>query len=231
VRPICCLIVSDIRLYREGLMHRLADHAGVTVVAGTSSVRTALEIARETPPDVVLLDVAVPDWISLPRELARESPAVRVVAFALYDSPQVVVQCAEAGVAGYVAREGGLDDLISAVEGAVRGEVFCSPSTAATLVRHVATLSVGAAAFDVAQILGAPMLTQRELQIVELIDQGLSNKEIAQQLHIETATVKNHVHNILDKLKVSRRAEAAAAVRQAIGKLGSQCFPERRLRT
>jgi len=230
VHPICCLIVSDVRLYREGLTHWLADHDAVTVVAGTSSVRAALQFARATPPDVVLLDVTVADWISLVRGLAHDVPAVRVVAFALHDSPQIVVQCAEAGVAGYVARDGGIDELIAAIHGAVRGEAYCSPATAATLIRHVATLSASASFAGITPKPPSLTLTQRELQIVELIDRGLGNKEIAQLLNIETATVKNHVHNILDKLKVSRRGEAAATMRHAIATQGTQTFAERRQR-
>jgi DNA-binding NarL/FixJ family response regulator len=119
-----------------------------------------------------------------------------------------VLACAQAGIAGYVPREGTLDDLIAALHGAARGEAFCSPRIVAVLLRRIADLSI-----EWQPLAAAGRLTARELEIVDLIDRGLTNREIAEGLSIEVATVKNHVHNILEKLQIHRRHDAAARIR------------------
>ena len=121
-----------------------------------------------------------------------------------------ICECAEAGIAGYVARNGSKEDLIAALENAVRGEFLCSPRTAASLFRRLA------AHFQTTkQRPPQAALSSREQDIIALIDRGLSNKEIARQLKISLPTVKNHVHNILEKLQVRRRGAAAALLREA----------------
>jgi two-component system, NarL family, nitrate/nitrite response regulator NarL len=126
----------------------------------------------------------------------------------LPETDEAVLAYAEAGIAGYVSRDGSVQDLVTAIEGAVKGELRCSPRLAGTILRRLAwRAAVGG---DVSP---RTTLTSRETEIVRLIDQGLSNKEIAVRLGIEVATVKNHVHNLLDKLRVHRRSEAAARLR------------------
>jgi DNA-binding NarL/FixJ family response regulator len=120
-----------------------------------------------------------------------------------------IIVCAEAGASGYVTREGSLADLVTAINSAAQDELACSPKIAAALIRRVATLA--AAHRDDA--VGA-RLSRREIEIVSLIDRGLTNKEIAGRLFIALATVKNHVHNVLDKLDVQGRDEAAAWIRR-----------------
>jgi two-component system, NarL family, nitrate/nitrite response regulator NarL len=220
------LIVCDVRLYREGLAQSLTSDGRVRVLGSATSVADALMQIRDTPPDVVVLDVAIRNSLDLPRAILSTTPATRVVAFALHDGEHDVLQCAEAGIAGYVPRDGSLSDLVEAIEGAVRGEVICSPRTAATLFRRLASLSSQPAPASEDSV-----LTAREIQIVELIDQGLANKEIAQLLSIGTATVKNHVHHILEKLQVTRRAEAAARLRTVLARRrGAHLLPDRRQR-
>jgi DNA-binding CsgD family transcriptional regulator len=123
------------------------------------------------------------------------------------------VACAEAGVVGYVGAEGSLDDVTAAIEGAARGEPRCTPQVVAALLRRVAALAGEVRPTRV----GLPALTGREHQVVALIEAGLSNKEIARRLHVEVATVKNHVHNILKKLQARSRVEIVARVRQVQG--------------
>jgi DNA-binding NarL/FixJ family response regulator len=130
-----------------------------------------------------------------------------VVALSAPESEREGVACAEAGVAGYVARDASIQDLVAAVTSAARGEVVCPPSIAASLMRELARRAAGLPAMGT----GA-RLTPRERQVIELIDRGLSNKEIARTLHIALSTVKNHVHNILEKCQVGRRMEAVSTV-------------------
>jgi two-component system nitrate/nitrite response regulator NarL len=206
--PIRVMIVDDLRLYREGLAHALGQRPHIVVVGTAARRDLALaEIAR-LQPTVVLLDMAMPESIAMVRELRERSPEVKVVALAVAEDDRDVLACAEEGLAGYVPREGSFEDLVAAVESAARGELLCSPRMAAALFRRLATLAAGRE-----PAVGAQQLTTREREILRLIDGGLSNKEIAGRLSIEVATVKNHVHNILEKLHVHTRSEAAARLR------------------
>ena len=202
------LIVAEIRLYREGLAEMLEDEPEIEVVATASGADEAVRMLREQQPDIVLLDVAIPENAWLVRGLVAAVPGTRVVALAVPEAEQDVLRWAEAGVAGYVTREASVEDVVAAVQAVARGEVLCSPRMVATLFQRIATLALERSPASI-----EARLTNRELEILDLIDQGLSNKEIARRLTIEISTVKNHVHNILDKLNVSRRAEAAARVR------------------
>jgi len=199
------LIVTDIRLYRDGLAAFLGKRDQMAVIGTADSGAAALAQARDGAPDVILVDQAMPDSGTAIQDLTARVPSSRVVALGVAETERDVIACAEAGVSGYVAREASLEDLVAVVESVVRGELLCSPQVAASLFRRVAFRAVGA----VEPIPGG-RLTSREGQIVRLIEQGLSNKEIAARLGIEAATVKNHVHNVLEKLQVHRRAEAAA---------------------
>jgi DNA-binding NarL/FixJ family response regulator len=131
-----------------------------------------------------------------------------VVALAAPESEEDIIALAEAGVLGYVTRDESLDNLVTTIESVARDEMACSPWMATVLVRRVQALA--------AERPGPTQrLTAREAEILELIAQGLSNKEIAARLFIEVTTVKNHVHNILEKLGVSRREEAVACTRMS----------------
>jgi DNA-binding NarL/FixJ family response regulator len=204
------IIVSDTRLYREGLALSLARVDRVVVVGVADTVASALTCIEEKNPDVALLDFAMHDALALPYAIAAARMRVKVVAFSVADTEEEVCECAEAGIAGYVARNGSKEDLIAAVESAVRGEVLCSPRVAASLFHRLA-----AHVQTTKQRTPEAALTSRERDIIALIDRGLSNKEIARRLNISLPTVKNHVHNILEKLQVRRRGAAAALLREA----------------
>ena len=201
-------VIADIRLYREGLAGCLAREQDMEVVGMAADRAEAIRRVGDLTPDVALLDMAMPESAATVRAIARTAPGVRVVGLAVPENERDVIAFAEAGIAGYVPREGSLADLVAAVRGAARGEAICSPEIAGGLLRRIAALSVERAPRS-----PAATLTSREREIVRLIDDGLSNKEIALRLCIQLATVKNHVHNILEKLHVNRRAEAAARLR------------------
>jgi two-component system nitrate/nitrite response regulator NarL len=164
----------------------------------------------------VLIDFAMPESARIVAEIRRRAPSVKVVAITLGDTEAEVVQLAEAGVAGYVLPDGSLDDLTIAVESAVRGELYCPPRVAFTLLRRVGAIALGSVTARKEEAASSPVheLTGREREILQLVDQGMSNKQIARQLGIEVATTKNHVHNILRKLHVHRRIEASDWYRQ-----------------
>ena len=212
--PVRVVIASDVRLYREGLAGSLSQERALSVVGIASRLQEALACARDLAPDVVLLDIALPDCLELVRTLKRVAPGVKTVAFAVLDADGEILACAEAGMSGYVQRDASIGELVETLTSVVRGELLCSPRLAGALFRRVATLS--AERDRNAEPPRAP-LTQREREILEMIDLGLSNKQIAARLRIEMATVKNHVHHILAKLQVTRRGEAAAQARRGNG--------------
>ena len=123
-----------------------------------------------------------------------------------------VLTCAEAGVAGFVPVEASLADLVATVEGVARGEFACSARIAGVLLRHVGNLALARTSPR-----ALPALTARELEVLRLLDGRCSNKQIARQLGIEVATVKNHVHRLLEKLHVHRRMDAVATVKGRLG--------------
>jgi two-component system, NarL family, nitrate/nitrite response regulator NarL len=203
------VIAAEIGVYAEGLGMGLSacdlDVAGTA----TDAVHT-MRLMRECEPDVLLLDVAMPAGLSLLRVIAVEHPGVRVLALAIEKTEELVIACAEAGVAGYVPGDARVAEVATIVRDAAHGQATCSPRIAARLLHRVAVLA--AARPEEPTESG---LTRREAEILDLIDDGMSNKQIARELCIEVATVKNHVHNILRKLQVSRRSEAAAVVRSS----------------
>lgn len=159
-------------------------------------------------PRVAILDIGVDAGLMGVRRLRAALRDVSVVALAIEDTDESVVAWAEAGVAGFVTRDTPLEGLMNTVECVAGGGTQCSPRATAALLRRLAELSNRGGSGP-----RAALLTPREREIVALIDRGLSNKEIASELHIELATVKNHVHSVLEKLQVDRRGAAAAAVR------------------
>jgi two-component system, NarL family, nitrate/nitrite response regulator NarL len=207
MRLIRVFVVVEVRIYREGLADLLA-RAGIDVVGTGVDLDSTRVALAATQPDIVLLDVARAAGAAAIRRLVADLPGTRVVAFGVSSTSDEVVACAEAGARGYVTRDNGPDELFEVLESVARGETRCSPEIAAALMDRVAALATSAPAKTGAR------LTRREFQIVTLVEEGLSNKEIAQRLVIEVATVKSHVHNILEKLKLTCRSDAAAWVRR-----------------
>ena len=204
------LVVAGVRFYRDGIAAALSADPRFDVVGSVADVPEAAAAFASLEPDVVLLDLAGADPAAQVSKLLEASPSARVVALGVTEAEEDVLPLAEAGVAGYLTRDGSVEDLLTTVESVAAGETICSPRMTATLLRRVALLARERGAHEPDHDRD---LTSRERQIVALIDEGLSNKEIATRLRIELATVKNHVHNILEKLHVHRRGEAAAAVR------------------
>jgi DNA-binding NarL/FixJ family response regulator len=199
-------VVSNVRLYREGLEEMLVRDGRLQVAGADAEAPRDQQRLVDTAADVVLLDMGIPEALEAIRRLARGPAHAKVVALGVANRSQRVVACAEAGVANYIGRDSSLDDLVRAVEGAVRGEFACPPRVAAALVGRVARLAERQAA-DVDEEL---YLTPRQLEVARLLDRGLTNQEIAGRLSIEVSTVKIHVHNIMDKLGVHRRGQAVA---------------------
>jgi two-component system, NarL family, nitrate/nitrite response regulator NarL len=203
------LILAEVGVHREALAGSLDGDRRCDVVGVAPGLDEALAALEEVGPEIVLVDMPTPADANAVRTLAAAAPDIKVVALAVPEVESDVIALAEAGAAGYVGREASTDDLVAAVEAVSRGETLCSPGLAATLFRRVATLAHEPRLEPMEE-----RLTTRELEVLRLIDEGLSNKEIANALSIELTTVKNHVHHILKKLDVRRRTAAAARARR-----------------
>ncbi len=202
------VIVSPVRLVREALVVALTRRGTIEVIGAlepTPDVATRIAAAR---PEAVLVDMVPQPSLAFARTLvAALPPQAKLIAFAVSDVERELESLVAAGFSGFVSQDGSLDELYGAIDSAMRGELQCSPRLAASMLRRMAILS------GQPRPATPPPLTRREAEIVALVDEGLSNKEIGLRLRIGTATVKNHVHNILGKLKVRRRQQAAARVR------------------
>jgi two-component system, NarL family, nitrate/nitrite response regulator NarL len=205
-------IVATVRLFREGLALTLREAAGLRVVAVAARSAQLREAFAEHRCAVILLDLSGSDDLDEARALLDLNSRARIVAIGVTEHEPDIVARAEAGVSGYVTQESSISELTKMIECVARDELPCSPRAAAVLNRHVAALATERRTVELTQ----GRLSRRELEVARLIDQGLSNREIARRLSIEIGTVKNHVHSVLDKLGVRSRVEAAAWVhRQA----------------
>jgi len=216
------LVVTEIRLYRDGLAGLLRLLPDVGSATSAASGAAAVVAARDDRSDVVLLDIALPDSTVTARALLAASPTVKVVALGVADDAPELVACAEAGICGYVSREASMAELADALRSVLRGEAACSGKVAAGLIRHIARQAGS-------QHRGASrsVLTRREHDVLELVEGGLTNKEIARALHLELSTVKNHVHNLLAKFGAADRGQMLSLLTGpgAAGPVGSTAPP------
>jgi DNA-binding NarL/FixJ family response regulator len=203
------VLVTDVRLYREPLVERLQQHVVGTIV-GLSSAPSVAQQLTTLAPDVVLLDARCHDRLEILKTIPALRPSARLVVFGVGDNDSAIVACAEAGASAYVPADAPLSELVIAIQTVIRGDLHLPPQIAAALFRRLAIPDTGDA------VPASLNLTARERQILALVVRGLTNKEISTDLHIEVATVKNHVHSLLLKLQVKSRSEAAARVRQGL---------------
>ena len=206
-------IADDNRLLREGLVSMLEEQEDIAVIGTAPSGQEALEQIRNLRPEVALIDIGMPDkdGIEVTQALHRDAPEVKVIILGMIDLTDEIMACIEAGAAGYVLKEASFDYLVETIRSVHRGESFCSPQMTASLFTRIAEL----ASENIPKIPPSSVkLTGRELEIITLIAEGLPNKEIAQRLFIEIQTVKNHIHNILDKLQLHNRLEAVQYARE-----------------
>jgi len=201
--PVRVVLVGDVRLYIEGLTHLLARDGRACIVGASVGVHDATEYARRTNPDVMLVDIAMHDSLRVVTALHHEIADVPIVGLAVPNCEDDVVAYAEAGVSGFVPQDASLDDLVGTLESSVRGELRCSPRMAMALLRRLASVAEDPRPASQA-------LTRRERQVRDLLEAGLTNKEIARELGIEFSTAKNHVHRLLEKLGARGRVDVLA---------------------
>lgn len=206
-QPFCVFILSEIRLLAEGLCQALEHDGQFSLCWSSTDVEDGLARISELQPGIVLLDALLQDGPSLVGRVLRIAPHIKVIVFAVAETSGNVIAWAEAGVAGYIPRTAALADVVGLVSTIMQDGQVCSSGVASGLLRRLSHLANSGR-----RVSNAPPvqdLTVREIQVTELLAAGLSNKEIARNLKIGVATTKSHVHNVLGKLRVQRRGQAA----------------------
>jgi DNA-binding NarL/FixJ family response regulator len=201
------LVVDDHDLFRAGLASYLSSQDGIEVVGQASGGRMGVRLAAELRPDVILMDVRMPDLHGpdATRLILQERPEVRVVVLTVVSEDGDVAAAIEAGACGFLAKDTPIDGIVAAVRAAAQGAAWLSPRAAEVVLGRLQR-PVGAAPPELEPI---EELSARELEVLRLIAQGLENAEIAEVLHISPRTAKNHVSNILAKLGLPSRVQAA----------------------
>ena len=213
--PIRLLIVDDHPVVRDGLRRMLSDE-DIDVVGETGSGTQALELATATTPDVVLLDMMLPDVDGLVvlQRLRSVAPQTAVLVFSMHDEPALVRRAVNAGAAGYVLKGAGRRELISSVQAVSAGKTVLDPSVLQAMLAETTAASPGSAAEGPR---AQPILTAVELDVLRLVANGLTNREISERLRWSVGTSKKYVQRILEKLNVSDRTQAAiVAFRQGL---------------
>jgi two-component system response regulator DevR len=207
-RPFRLLIVDDHEVVRQGLVALLARRPNFQVVAEAGSVAEALAQARLNRPDIVIMDVQLPDGsgIEACREIRAELPETRVVMLTSFPDDDAVLSAIVAGAAGYLLKQIRARDLVAALESVGRGETLLDPAVTERVLAHVRQIASDEQHDELAG------LTAQERRILLLVAEGMTNKAIAAEIFLSDKTVKNYVSSILAKLNLERRAQAAAFV-------------------
>lgn len=203
------LVVDDHEVVRQGLVALLDRRDGFQVVAEAGTVAEALEQARRHEPEIVIMDVRLPDGsgIEACREIRAEMPTTKVVMLTSYPDEEAVLSAIVAGASGYLLKQVRARDLIAALEAVGRGESLLDPAVTEKVLERIRRIANGSQETD-----ELSQLTGQERKILMLVAEGMTNKEIAAEIFLSDKTVKNYVSSILAKLNLERRAQAAAFV-------------------
>ena len=208
------LIVDDHDLFRSGLRNLLEDE-GVHVVGEAAAGQEALKIVRDIAPDVVVMDLNMPGMggVEATRHISTIAPLTRVVMLTISDQDNDVIDAILAGACGYLLKDSSIQELIAGIRAASRGESLISPTIASKVLQRVRASSRQPAIETTIRA----ELSEREIEVLKLIANGKDNAMIAGELHISPKTVKNHISNILMKLQIENRIQAAVyAVRSGL---------------
>ncbi|PSO47663.1 MAG: DNA-binding response regulator [Actinobacteria bacterium QS_8_72_14] len=217
--PIRVLVADDHELFRRGLEMVLQSEDDLDVVGEASDGDEAVELARGDVPDVVLMDVRMPagrthaDGIAATKAIKDAVPGARILMLTISDEEEDLYEAIKAGASGYLLKEISIEEVADAIRHVHAGQSLISPSMASKLLTEFAAM----ARQDEQQQMPTPKLTEREMEVLRLVAQGMNNRAIAKELYISENTVKNHVRNMLEKLHLHSRMEAVVyAVREKL---------------
>jgi len=216
--PVRVLVVDDQELFRRGLTMLLAVEDGIEVVGEASDGHEGMQLAVSTAPDVVLLDVRMPQQSGIEACLAIKEavPTAKIIMLTASDEEADLYEAVKSGASGYLLKDSSIEEVAQGIRVVADGQSLISPSMAAKLIDEFKTMSRPERSTG-----PALKLTDRELEVLRLVAKGLSNRDVAQRLAISENTVKNHVRNMLEKLQLHSRMEAVMyAVREKIVDLG-----------
>jgi DNA-binding NarL/FixJ family response regulator len=209
------LIVDDDPLVRSALALMLGGQADIAVVGEAPDGRAGVRMARELSPDVVLMDIRMPvlDGLAATRLLHGEPRPPRVIVLTTFDADDYVVGALAAGADGFLLKDTPPGEIVAAIRKVADGDPMLSPSVTRTLIERVRTDSGDGRAADAQRRL--ERLTERELEVAGAVGRGLSNAEIARELHLSVPTVKGHVSRLFEKLQTTNRVQIALCIRDA----------------
>jgi two-component system NarL family response regulator len=208
MKTIRILLVEDNRILREGIAAMLNGEKDMTVMPSSGGDGGTLAEVRKVKPHVVLLDLGLrnQNGLHVVNSVSKEFPGVKVIGMGLIPSQLDIIEWVEAGASGFILKDATVEDFLATVRSVARGTKVLPPSLAGSLFSHVID---NALKKGKGKLASAVRMTKREREIISLIAEGLSNKEIAQRLNVATYTVKSHVHNILEKLALHSRLQIA----------------------
>ena len=206
--PVRLLLADDHRMFRQGLRELLERKAGFEVVGEATTGREALEQVRALRPDIVLLDIQMPelDGVAVARELAQSHPDVKIIMLTMYRQDQHLVDAIKAGARGYLLKDADAEELIDVIERVQRGEAALDPALTGRVFDAFRQLSATSE--------GRDQLTEREREILQLVASGYDNRTVATRLHLSEKTVGNRLSEIFAKLGVTNRTQAARVALQ-----------------
>lgn len=206
------ILADDHKLMREGLKSLLNQQSDISVVAQADNGREAVQLAERMDPDVVVMDVSMPDLngIDATRQILARAPRTRIIALSMHSDRQFVVEMLRAGATGYIVKDSAFEELATAIRTVARGQNYLAPK--------IGKFSVEDLSPDFQdQPLVAPRLTDREREVLQLIAEGKGTKEVAAELHLSTKTVETHRQHLMDKLDIYSVAELTKyAIREGL---------------
>ena len=210
------ILADDHRIMREGLRALLEREAGIEVIAEAENGRTTVELSRELNPDVVVIDIGMPDLngIDATRQIVSESPTVKVIALSMHSDRKFVREMLSAGASGYLLKDSAFEELGTALATVINNQTYLSPKIADTVVKDY----LGKIETKASKV--SPALTKREREVLQLIAEGKTTKDIASQLYVSIKTIETHRKQIMDKVGLNSVAELTKyAIREGLTSL------------
>jgi DNA-binding NarL/FixJ family response regulator len=207
------LLADDHKLMREGLSSLLKKQAGIDVVAEAENGRTAVQLTQKFLPDVVVMDISMPDLngIDATRQIIKQNPRTKVIGLSMHSDKQFVVEMLRAGAVGYMLKDSAFEELTSVIKTVVKNQTYIAPKiTGLVLSDYMSPL-------EAKEPLVTPRLTEREREVLQLLAEGKGTKEIAADLYLSAKTVETHRQHIMDKLDMYTVAELTKyAIREGL---------------